>query len=391
MKTITQLSENVLEIRLSDKTVILVGTAHVSRQSAELVEKTIDEIKPDTICVELCDKRLSALQNPAPWQDTDIFNVIKSGRSYVLMAQLVLAAFQKKLAKQFGIQPGQEMRQALEAAKKYSIHVEAVDRDIRTTLRRAWAKASYWSIGRLLFSLVGSLSSSHDIKEEDIEAMKSGDALTALLAEFSEYLPDIKEPLIDERDKYLAAKIAACPGNKVVAVVGAGHVPGIKEWIGKEIDLESLDVVPPPSNMTKLISWSVPVSILLLFIVGFQHSGAETSVEMAKVWILATGSLAALGTALALAHPLSILAAFIAAPITTLNPALAAGWVAGLVEAYVRKPRVKDFETIADDLSSVKGLWKNQVSKILLVVAFANLGAMAGMFIGAGGMLSLLR
>src|SRR5690606_32414411 len=158
-KSISSISQNVDKIELGEKTIYLVGTAHVSKHSAELVEKTINEYKPDAVCIELCDKRLSTIQNPAPWQETDIFNVIKSGRAYVLMAQLVLSSFQKKLAKQFNIQPGAEMREAISVSKQMNIPVVAVDRDIRITLRRAWSKASYWSISRLSFSLLSSVFS----------------------------------------------------------------------------------------------------------------------------------------------------------------------------------------------------------------------------------------
>ncbi len=390
MKEITELQQNIDLISFGERRIFLCGTAHVSKSSAELVREAVETHAPDVICVELCEPRLSSLRNPELWRETDIFEVVKSGRAYVLLAQLILSSFQKRLAEQFGVRPGEEMREAIRLAEEKGIRLEVVDREIRITLKRAWAEASFWSLLKLSSGLFASLFTQEEISEQEIEALKSGDTLSAMMAEFSDYLPEVKDVLIDERDRYMAAKIYASGGERVLAVVGAGHVPGIQRTLGADVDLASLEELPPPRAWVKTIAWGVPALILGMFVYGFIYSGAETSLEMLGVWFLANGTLSALGALLALAHPLTILTAFLAAPITSLNPTIAAGWVCGLVEALLRKPRVKDLESLADDVSSVRGFWSNRVSKVLLVIILANLGSVAGTLLGSFKVASLL-
>lgn len=390
MITITELDQNIDLLEFNGKKLYLIGTAHVSLASAELVENKIHEFRPDTVCLELCQGRFDSLQNPNRWRETDIYSVIRSGKAYVLMAQLALAGFQRSIAKELGVRPGEEMFRGIKAAQETSAKVELIDRDVKITLKRAWSQAGFFSLLRLFFSLIISMFRSSKIEKHDIEELKKGDALNSILAEFSDLLPGLKTTLIDERDEYLAAKLFAAPGSVIVGVVGAGHVPGIKEALGKEIDLPSLETIPPPRISTQIISWSIPALIIGMFIYGFFHGGSKTSTEMIASWIILTGALSALGAIVALAHPLTVITSFVAAPFTTLHPILAAGWFAGIVEAIVRKPRVSDLESVADDISSWRGIWRNRALKILLIVVMVNLGASLGALFGFGKLANLL-
>lgn len=389
MYEVTPIEANVDLLEVDGRSVYLVGTAHVSSASAELVDRVIREQRPDTVCVELCDSRYEALSNPERWKETDLFSVIRDGRAYVLMAQLVLSAFQRKLAEEFRIRPGEEMHRALAAAHETGAEVALVDREIRVTLKRAWASAGFGATLKMIWSLVMSLFNSETVSAEEIEKLKGSDELTVMLDEFSGSLPGVKTALIDERDQYLAAKIQAAPGQRLVAVVGAGHVPGIKRLFGTAIDLEALDTLPPPKPVFRIIGWGVPLLIFALVAAGFVFSGRETGEQMIIAWVLANGLAAAAGTILALAHPLTVVTAFVAAPLTSLNPTIAAGWVCGLVEAWLRKPRVRDLEHVAEDVSSMRGIWRNRVTRVLLVVVLANLGSSLGTLVGTGWILSL--
>lgn len=381
---------NVDLIEHEGRSFFVIGTAHVSQDSADLVERVIRERSPDTVAVELCESRFESLSNPERWKETDIYTVIKSGRAYVLMAQLALSTFQKRLADEFGVRPGEEMHRAIKVSKEAGAELHLADREIRTTLKRAWATAGFWTLMKVLYQTILSAFHAQEISKEDIEKMKTGDELAMVLDEFSGSLPGVKVALIDERDRYLAEKIRTAPGDTVVAVVGAAHVPGIKRAFGAAVDLDVLDELPPPKKIFRIIGWGIPLLVLALITAGFITSGRETTEQMVLAWILANGVSAAIGTIVALAHPLTILAAFLAAPITSLNPTIAAGWVAGLVEAWLRKPRVADLENIGDDLTSVRGIWSNRVIKVLLVVVLANLGSSVGTFIGVGWITALL-
>jgi pheromone shutdown-related protein TraB len=386
----TEIEPNVDLIEHEGRSFFIIGTAHVSKDSADLVERTIRDRNPDTVAVELCESRFESLSNPDRWKETDIYTVIKSGRAYVLMAQLALSTFQKRLADEFGVRPGEEMHRAIKVSEETGAELSLVDREIRTTLKRAWATAGFWTLMKVLYQTILSTFHAQDISQEDIEKMKTGDELAVVLDEFSGSLPGVKVALIDERDQYLAQKIRNAPGDTVVAVVGAAHVPGIKRAFGAAIDLDVLDELPPPKKIFRIIGWGIPLLVIGLIVAGFITSGRETTEQMVMAWVLANGICAAIGTTLALAHPLTIITAFVAAPLTSLNPTIAAGWVCGLVEAWLRKPRVKDLESIGDDLGSVRGIWKNRVMKVLLVVVLANLGSSIGTFIGVGWVAALL-
>jgi pheromone shutdown-related protein TraB len=300
----------------------------------------------------------------------------------------VLAGYQKRLGDKLNIKPGAEMMAAVKKAESKNIPIILIDREVRTTLRRAWASLSFFTLIKLfLSSLVESFLSifrKTDAKsiEEEIESLKNPNALETMMNEFSQALPDVKEPLIDERDKYLAEKIYSSPYNNIVAIVGAGHVPGIKKLIGEKIDLESLNKIPPTSLSSKLLSIIFPALLLVFLLAGFFTGGSEKTIELAGYWALYTGGSAAIGALLALAHPFSIISAAIAAPITTIHPLLAAGWISGIVEALIRKPTVKDVESILDDIGSIKGIWSNRLARVFLVMILTNLTTSIGMIIG---------
>jgi pheromone shutdown-related protein TraB len=383
-------SNMVHHLDLEGKDIILVGTAHVSKESVQLVKMTIEAEKPDTVCVELCPSRYQAIRQKERWQDTDIIKVIKEKKTFLLLSNLLLASFQKRIAKKFDIKPGQEMIQAIESAESIGAVVHLADRDIRTTLARTWQAMGLWSKLKLLFQLVLSFSEVEELKEEDVEKMKRQDVLQTLLAEVGKSLPVLKEILIDERDQYLVEKIRTAPGNKILAVVGAGHVQGIKNYWNAEVDLKNLEQLPPKGKISGILKWIIPAAILALFIAGFFYGGTTAGKDLIAWWITANGLLAGIGAIIALAHPAAIASAVLAAPLTSLNPMIAAGWVSGLVEAFSRKPKVKDLESLPEDILSIKGFWKNKVTRILLVVVFTNIGSSIGTFVAFPAIVKVL-
>ena len=380
--------ENIHRLHINDKEIILIGTAHVSKKSAEEVKKVIEEENPDSVCIELDSQRYKAITQGQKWQDTDIFKVVKEGRALLLLVNLVMSSFQRKMAKQFGINPGAEMIQGIKSAEETGANLVLADRDIQITFKRVWRNIGLWGKVRLFFELFFSIFGEEEITEEEMEKMKSEDMLTSMLSELGKSFPKLKGTLIDERDKYLSHKIKNAPGSKVVAVLGAGHVPGIKEEIKKEQDLKALSYVPPKSNVGKIIGWSIPA--IIIAIIGYTfYVNRSAGFDQTISWILWNGVLSAIGAAIAFGHPLTILTAFVAAPISSLNPAVAAGWFAGLTEAFIRKPKVKDFENLAQDVFTVKGFWKNKVTRVLLVVVLSNIGSALGTFIGGADVVRL--
>ena len=374
-------NNNLIHLTFNEKEFVLVGTAHVSKESARLAKAVIEEERPDTVCVELCQSRYQAIRQKDRWQDTDIVRVIREKKSFLLLSNLLLASFQKRIARQFDVKPGEEMIAAINTAESIGAQIQLADRDIRTTLSRTWRVMKFWSKIKLLFQLMLSLGELNEIKEEDIERMKQQDVLETLLSEVGKSLPELKAILIDERDQYLAEKIRTAPGNKVVAVVGAGHIPGIQKYWNTDVDTRALEQLPARGKSIDILKWLIPLVIVGLFIAGFFFGGKEAGTDMIVWWILANGILAGVGAVIALAHPATILSSIIAAPLTSLNPMIAAGWVSGLVEAFSRKPKVKDLESLPDDILSVRGFWRNKVTRILLVVVFTNLGSSLGTFI----------
>jgi pheromone shutdown-related protein TraB len=383
-------TNNIHNLVFEDKEIILLGTAHVSKESVRLVADVIEAEKPDTVCVELCESRYQSIRQKDKWQETDIVKVIKEKKTFLLLSNLLLVSFQKRIADKLDVKPGEEMIKAMEIGEALGAEIHLADRNIRITLLKTWRAMGLWSKVKLLFQLVLSIGEIDEIKEEDIEKMKQEDVLHTLLSDVGKSLPILKDILIDERDQYLAQKIRTAPGNKIVAVVGAGHVPGIKKCWNTDIDIEALEQIPPKGKTSGILKWIIPLAILVLIVLGFYHGGTNAGTDMIWWWVMANGILAGLGAAIAMAHPLTILSSVLAAPLTSLNPMIAAGWVAGLVEAFSRKPKVKDFERLPEDILSIRGFWRNKVTRILLVVVFTNLGSSLGTFVAIPLMVKVL-
>jgi pheromone shutdown-related protein TraB len=380
----------VHRLAYEDKEIVLIGTAHVSRQSVDLVKEIIEAEKPDTVCVELCQSRYQNISQQDRWQEMDIIKVIREKKSFLLLSNLILAAFQKRIAAKLDVRPGQEMIQAIESAQAIGAHIHLADRDVRITLARTWRQMGLWTKVKLISQLVLSFGELDEIDPEDVERMKKQDVLEAILSEVGHSMPSLRHALIDERDQYLAAKIRSAPGRKIVAAVGAGHVPGILRNWNQPIEVAPLEVIPPKGRLTEIIKWLIPGLILAVMAYGFYIGGSKVGTGMLAWWIGANAVLAAFGALLALAHPLTILSSAIAAPLTSLNPMIAAGWVSGLVEAFSRKPKVRDFEHLQTDILSLKGFWRNKITRILLVVVFTNLGSTAGTFLAFPMMMKYL-
>ena len=377
----TTLPESVHQIDLDGRTVWLVGTAHVSKQSVVDVETTLAAVQPDTTCVELCEPRYTNMMNREAWRKLDIFQVIRGGKAMLLFASLLMTSFQRRIGEKLGVEPGAEMRAAIDWAHAEDSNLVLADRDIQTTLKRTWAGLGLWTRFKMAFQLLGGVLVPEEIDEETIEKIKQEAELNGVLEEMAQEFPKVKGTLIDERDLYLAEKIRSSGGEKVVAIVGAGHVPGIKKAILQSRDLTPLDVIPKPSALGGVLKWGIPVAVVALLGWGFYTGGASSSVESVGIWFVINGVFSALGAALALGHPLTVLSALVAAPFTSLNPMVAAGWVAGLVQAWLRKPTVEDLERLPEDIMSARGFWSNPVSRILLVVVLANLGSTLGTFV----------
>lgn len=372
------------------KSIIILGTAHVSQVSAQEASRLIEEERPETVCLELCPSRYKALVEKDKWQDTDLLKVIKEKKALLLLSNLILSSFQKRIGEQLGIRPGEEILKAIEAAQHTGARIIMADRDIRITLTRAWRLMSLKSKLRLLWGLLCSGKELDKVTQEDVEKLKSGDMLNNILSQLGEELPEIKQVLIDERDQYLAYKISTAPGKRVVAIVGAGHLPGIQKWITKPVDMEKLEELGPKGRVAGLLKWAIPGVIIALIISGFFIAGPSVGGKMLKWWVLANVLFSGLGAVAALAHPLTVLSAMAASPLTSLNPMVAAGWVAGLVEVLLRRPKVKDFEDLTQDITKLRGFWRNKITRILLVVVLTNIGSSFGTFVAIPMMIRYL-
>jgi pheromone shutdown-related protein TraB len=367
-------------VRIGNREIILVGTAHVSRDSVEEVRRSIQAAKPDVVAVELCRRRFDVLSNPKRWEETDIVGIIREKKASFLFANIVLAAFQRRLGERLGVRPGQEMHEAIQVAEAEDIPVALIDRPVQITLQRTWRKLSLRERLLLIGSSIAALFETDDLDEDAVEQLKEKDVLTAAVDEIAKRAPTVKQVILDERDAYMARKIMDLEASRILAVVGAGHVNGLAEQLGNPVtDVSSLETVP--NSKKSLWKWLVPILVVALVAGGFYFGGAARGYEMLKWWFLSNVLFAALGAAIALPHPVTVLVAAFASPITSLNPALAAGWFAGLSEAYFRRPKVSDFERLQQDMLSVRGFWSNSVTRILLVVVFANLGSSVGAYV----------
>ena len=343
------------------------------------MEKTIDEIQPDSICIELDQDRYNSLTDPDRFRNTDIVKIIREKRVAMLLVNLILANYQKKMAANLSSTSGAEMLMGINKARELNAQLIMADRPVQTTFKRIWANMGFKDKIQMLSAVISAIFDDEEISEEDLANLQQSDILNSALKEVSEKFPRVAEVLVDERDRYLASKIRHAPGSRVVAILGAAHTLNVPKYIQQEYDISQLDEIPPKKTSSKIIGWVIPALIIIAILFSFKVN-ADIGLKQLKTWIIFNGTLSALGALLGGGHPLSILVAFLAAPITSLNPLLASGWFAGLTEAWLRKPTVEDFEKLSDDTSTFKGFWKNKVSRILLIVLLASLGSSIGTF-----------
>ena len=389
--------EIVKVVELNKSEVTLVGTAHVSKLSVEMVEEKIRTGDYDCIAVELCAPRLENITNQAWWKNLDIYQVFKKKKAGLLLINLALTAYQKRLAERIGVEAGKEMIRAVELAREKGIRLEVIDRNISTTLHRLVTEVSFWQKFKIVGGLIAGVFVGEEISEEQVEDLKRGDMLHAVVSEFGEELPEIKRVLIDERDEYMVGRLSQISEafhapKKILALVGAGHLIGMMPNLKSPPDaahLEELDRKPPPSKLGLYIGWGICVLILSMFVVGFKQS-PELGGQLVITWVLLNGGLCALGTLIAFGHPISIIAAFFAAPLTSLNPTIGAGMVVGLVESYMRKPKVSDFETLRDDITHYSMWWKNRVARLLLIFFLSSFGSMIGTYAAGASIVTQL-
>lgn len=445
-------------VTLGSRTFYLLGTAHVSADSVTAVEETIQSGDVDHVCIEIDEGRYRSVAQKKDWSQLNIFEIIKRRQAFLLLSNLVLSSFQRRMGESTGVTPGSEMIAAVNAAKRAEIGYSFGDRPVAATLRRAWAKTGLWGKNKLLASMLASAFSREKVTEEDLKKLQEQNELESMLQELADYLPSVKEVLIDERDQYLAQSIWESPSHRVLAVVGAGHVPGIIQWLSKLheyhggndegsgteadsapapaagdttagdaapaagdtapageatptagdavpaggttpapgetppagetsparkplINKDALEVIPPPGILRKAAPYVIPAVVAGLILWGFFRGGVEGGLQSLTRWILVNGTLSAAGALAALAHPVTIIASFAAAPITSMNPTVGVGFVSGLLEAVLRKPRVTDFENLNTDILSLRGVYRNRLTRILLVFFFSTVGSAAGTFI----------
>ncbi|MGN1398637.1 MAG: TraB/GumN family protein [Erysipelotrichaceae bacterium] len=374
------MNEKVIQIDYKDKKIFLIPTAHVSKDSAKLVEETIDEINPDSICIELDQGRYNTMSDPEKYRQTDVVKIIKNKQVTMMLANLILANYQRKIAANLQSETGKEMMVGIEKAKQLNARLILADRDIKITFSRIWSSLSFKEKLKLISVIVSAIFDDEEISEEDLADLQQSDMLTAALDEVSKQFPSVKKVLVDERDMYLAHKIKQAPGNTIVAILGAAHCVNVPKYIEQDYDISQFDTVKKKSTWQKAIGWIIPIIIIIAILFCFKLD-ANIGINQIKSWILINGTFAAIGVIIANGNILSALLAFLVAPISSLNPLLAAGWFSGLLEAKVIKPTVKDFDDLNKDLNSFKGFRTNKVTRILMVVAFANLGSSIGTFV----------
>jgi pheromone shutdown-related protein TraB len=375
-------------VRVGDTAITLLGTAHVSRQSAEDVRLAVESGTYDVVAVELCQARHDGLLGKQDWRELDLLQVIRSGRAGMVAAQLALSAYQKRLADQLGVEPGAEMRAAIDGAAANGLPLWLIDRNVGITLKRIVRSVPWYHRVSLVTGLVGTFLTRAEVRAEDIESLKEGDVLEHTFSEFSEESPQLYDSLISERDRYMAAKlrelVEGARPRHVLAVVGAGHLRGIAEHLASDADpsLEraALDVVPPPGRLGRILPWAVVAVIITGFVLGFARS-PELGMRLLTEWVVINGSLTALGALLARAHPVTVVAGLLAAPLTSLNPTIGAGMVTAAVQTTVSPPHMSDFDSVREQITELRGWWRNRVSRILLVFVFCTIGSAAGTYI----------
>lgn len=387
------MEEPIQSLSIGEGTITILGTAHVSRASADKAQELIESKQHDVVCIELCQSRFNAMTDPNALAKMDLFDVIRSGKASMVTASLALGSYQQRMAEQLGIEPGLEMKISIKHAKELDLPVVVIDREVGTTLKRVYHNVPFWKRLYIIAGLFTSVVSRETVSEEEIEKLKTGDLLETTFAQFSEDANDLFVPLIDERDRYMTAKLLQTlkdyPGKNLLAVVGAGHVKGMANYLQKYSEdssynpgdvISELDVIPKKRSWFKFFPWIIVVLVIFGFYLGFQK-GPDLGWSLIWQWIVINGSLSALGAAIAGAHLLTIITAFVAAPITSLNPTIGAGMVTAAMELFIRKPTVNDFSDLRKDTSSAWGWRKNRVARILLIFVLSSLGSAIGTYV----------
>jgi len=368
---------------------VVLGTAHVSRSSMEAVEALLAHEHFDAVAVELCESRAQGLRDPEAFKQMDLFQVIRQGKAGMVAASLVLSTFQKRLADQSGIQPGAEMKAAMDGAAAHDVPLWLIDREVGTTLKRAWRSVGFWQRFGLLGGLIASIFERDDIAQDEVEKLKQSDLLESAFSEFASGSKPLYESLIGERDAYMAARLreeaartSSDEPRRVLVVIGAGHLKGLCTLLREQQGdparvVAELAQTPPKVRWPK---WVAAGLVLLVFaaIAWAFHRNAALGTQALMAWILFTGGFAALGAVAAGSHPLSVAAAFVAAPIKPFRPGIPAGGISAMAEAWVRRPRVADFDSLRDDIVHWTGWWKNRVARTLLNFILVSVGTLVG-------------
>ena len=387
-------TQKVLE--LNGRKITLIGTAHVSKESIEEVTQTIKTLSPDCVAIELDEKRADSIQNAERYSQLDIIKVLKRHEGFLLLANLILSSFQRRMGLNVGVKPGDEMLAAINTANQMNISSVMVDRPIQITLKRAWAKNSFWGKCKLFALLISSAFSKEEVDPAEIENLKNSSEMDSMMEELAKEMPVIKKVLIDERDEYLASKIWDAKGENIVVVLGAGHLPGVEKHLQKlatgekTSDVDEISAIPPKSVLSKIAAWIIPALIIGLIGAGFVYGGRKAGAQLLTTWFLWNAIPAALLSIIALAHPITILVAFVAAPFTSLCPFIGIGFCTAIVQALVCKPKVSDMESLQDDVGSIKTFYKNRILRVLLVFILSTLGSALGTFAGGSNVIAKL-
>ncbi|MFH0970782.1 MAG: TraB/GumN family protein [Candidatus Diapherotrites archaeon] len=375
----------VFRTRIGEKEIILVGTAHISKKSIELVEKTILEEQPDIVGVELDELRLQQLLHGNKWENTNILELIQTGQAGLILLNLFLSNMQKQLGEKVGVKPGEEMKVAVERAKEMKKPLLLMDRSLQITMKRAMAEISLWEKLKLGGSLIMGLfgDNNETINEKKIEEMKESDLVTKLMLELSKQYPKLKKTLVDERDAYIAHSLIQSPGKKIVGVIGIGHAQGIIQHLqnyasGKKEEMPTLNelIIVPTKKKNHVIEWGIPIAFIAILAWIFYTQGAELSIHFIGFWVIGHGVLAGSGALLAGAQWKTVLGVVATAWLAALHPLIAAGWIAAAIETKENSPAMKDFTNL-NQLNSVGDFRRNRVTQILLITVLTNLGSMA--------------
>lgn len=381
------MSQTQTVLELNGRKITLIGTAHVSEESVKEVAAAIKEIKPDCVAIELDEKRCESIKNPEKFRELDLIKVFKNKQIWLMLANLVLSSFQKRMGTNVGVKPGDEMITAMQTAEELNIPCTMVDRPIQITFKRAWAKNNLWGKCKLISALLASALSKEEVSSQEIENLKSKSEMDSMMSDLSDFMPTVKQVLIDERDQYLASHIWDSPGNNLVAVLGAGHIPGVVSHLNniatnkESTDTSEISSIPPKTIGSKILAWMIPVAIVALIVLGYVFGGKKIGNDMIKSWILWNSSLAAIGALIAWGHPLTILVSLIASPFTSLCPFIGVGFVSGFVQTLLCRPKVANLETLSDDVGKFTGWYKNRILRVFLVLILTTIGSSFGSWI----------